>query len=521
MIPIKIKAKLNAYTKVSPLDTQFVDAPIDDNTYGRKNGIWVQIDDNSNRIFRTEIEDMLDKHVHEPDGETIIVNKNNKLTAVALYDEEYDNVLATDPGAHILGNPISATALRTIISDLMSRLDVLASKVDEVDTGEQKDHEVIWSNFDEINKIIGELTDLKLTINQLDGKQIEFDPKSLVDAIKTLESVIYSNFDIINGNVGDISDLQESLKNHNINIDSLSQAVKEFSEVVYDNFDKINETIAEISEFKEIHKSDIKAINDRLDKQEDLNETFVTLSGDQNVGGVKTFTNGFAVNGTTTDNKQLVVDLRPGTDIKIEQNSPGKKLGIAFDSAHESISIYNIVGSSNENRIDIDSDGAKYNGEEIATINNDSESIKVDNFDNSTLGSNIATVLQYLNRENGGSLISIGFKVAENSTITANGFKITNQSATSETSEENDIGIFKGSEYYYLYPTKIVDNDYYFDCAIGELNSKATVKLTNNNEAYVSGQYFNIDNSAVSQVFFTNVDVTTLPLEHLTLVYHQ
>ena len=31
MIPIRIKAKLNAYTKVSPLDNQFVDAPVDDN----------------------------------------------------------------------------------------------------------------------------------------------------------------------------------------------------------------------------------------------------------------------------------------------------------------------------------------------------------------------------------------------------------------------------------------------------------------------------------------------------------
>ena len=50
MIPIKIKAKLNAYTKVSPLDNQFVDAPVDDNLYGRKNGIWVQIDENSSNI---------------------------------------------------------------------------------------------------------------------------------------------------------------------------------------------------------------------------------------------------------------------------------------------------------------------------------------------------------------------------------------------------------------------------------------------------------------------------------------
>ncbi len=547
MIPIKIKAKLNAYTKVNPLDNQFVDAPTDDNLYGRKNGIWVQIDENSNQVFRSEIEDMLDKQILEPDGETIVINKNNKLAAVALYDDQYDNLLADDVKSQVLGNPITATELRSVLADLLSRLTQLKAKVDAADT-EHKNHEVIWNNFDEINKIIGELTDLKLTINQLDGKQIDFDPKSLVDAIKTLESVVYSNFDIINGNVGDISDLQEALRNHNINIKDLSQAVKELTEVVYDNFDKINEAIGDISELQQVVDKPAAAPKDILDvlaehnqrllnehdevnkltaevsdfklAQEKLNGTFVTLSSDQNIDGVKTFTNGFAVNGTTSDNKQLIVDLRPGTDIKIEQNSPGKKLGIAFDSAHESISIYNIVGSSNENRIDIDSDGAKYNGEEIATINNDSESIKVDNFDNSTLGSYISTILPHINKETGGELISIGFKVALNSTVSANGFKVSNQAATAETTEENGIGVFKGGEYYYLYPTKIVDNDYYFDCSIGELNSKATVKLTNNNEAYVSGQYFNIDSSVVSQVFFTDVDVTALPLEHLTIVYH-
>ena len=138
---------------------------------------------------------------------------------------------------------------------------------------------------------------------------------------------------------------------------------------------------------------------------------------------------------------------------------------------------------------------------------------KINYFTDTTVNSNI-------NKETGGELISIGFKVVLNSTISANGFKISNQAATTETTEETGISVFKGGEYYYLRPTKIVDNDYYFDCSIGELNSKATVKLTNNNEAYISGQYFNIDSSIVSQVFFTNVNVTALPLECLTIVYH-
>lgn len=498
MIPIKIKAKLNAYTKVSPLDTQFVDAPVDDNLYGRKNGIWVQIDENSNQLFRSEIEDMLDKQILEPDAKTIVVDKNNKLAAVALYDEQYNDLLADDVKAQILGNPITATELRSVLADLLSRLTELRARVDEADT-EHKDHEVIWNNFDEINKIIGELTDLKLVIKQLDGKNILFNPTSLVDAIKTLEGVVYSNFDIINGNVGDINDLQQSLKDHNLTISNLSQAVKELSEVIYDNFDKINNTIAEVTDVKEEQK------------------TFVKLTTDQNVAGVKTFTDGVAVNGAK-NNTTLKADIRPGSNPSIRQDYNGSAQGVLFDAQGKSLALYAIEGSK-ETRLDVTADGVKINGTKL-DLNNGLQSIKVETFDGNDLGSYVSTILPHINKETGGELISIGFKVALNSTISANGFKISNQAATTETTEENGIGIFKGGEYYYLYPTKIVDNDYYFDCSIGELNSKATVKLTNNNEAYISGQYFNVDSSIVSQVFFTDVNVTALPLEHLTIVYH-
>lgn len=498
MIPIKIKAKLNAYTKVSPLDNQFVDAPVDDNLYGRKNGIWVQIDENSNQVFRSEIEGLLDKQILKPDSETIVVDKNNKLAAIALYDEQYNNLSADDVKAQVLGNPITATELRSVLADLLSRLTELKARVDEADT-EHKDHEAIRNNFNEINKIIGKLTDLKLVIKQLDGKNILFNPTSLVDAIKTLESVVYSNFDIINGNVGDINDLQQSLKSHNLTISSLSQAVKQLSEVIYDNFNKINNAIAEVTAIKEEQK------------------TFVKLTADQNIAGIKTFTDGIAVNGAK-NNITLKADIRPGNNPSIRQDYNGSAQGVLFDAQGKSLALYAIEGSK-ETRLDVTADGVKINGTKL-DLNNGLQSIKVETFDGNDLGSYVSTILPHINKETGCELISIGFKVALNSTISANGFKISNQAATTETTEENGIGIFKGGEYYYLYPTKIVDSDYYFDCSIGELNSKATVKLTNNNEAYISGQYFNIDSSIVSQVFFTDVNVTALPLEHLTIVYH-
>lgn len=498
MIPIKIKAKLNAYTKVSPLDNQFVDAPVDDNLYGRKNGIWVQIDENSNQLFRSEIEDLLDKQILKPDSETIVTDKNNKLAAVALYDEQYNELSADDVKAQVLGNPITATELRSVLADLLSRLTELKARVDEADTA-HKDHEAIRNNFNEINKIIGKLTDLKLVIKQLDGKNILFNPASLVDAIKTLESAVYSNFDIINGNVGDINDLQQSLKSHNLTISNLSQAVKELSEVIYDNFNKINNTIAEVTDIKEEQK------------------TFVKLTTDQNIAGVKTYTDGIAVNGVK-NNITLKADIKPGSNLSIRQDYNGSAQGVLFDAQGKSLALYAIEGNK-ETRLDVTADGVKINGTKL-DINSGLQSIKVETFDGNTLGSYISTILPHINQETGGELISIRFKVALNSTISANGFKISNQTATTETTEENGISVFKGGEYYYLYPTKIVDNDYYFDCSIGELNSKATVKLTNNNEAYISGQYFNIDSSIVSQVFFTNVNVTALPLERLTIVYH-
>lgn len=498
MIPIKIKAKLNAYTKVSPLDNQFVDAPVDDTLYGRKNGIWVQIDENSNQLFRSEIEGLLDKQILKPDSETIVTDKNNKLAAVALYDEQYNKLSADDVRAQVLDNPITATELRSVLADLLSRLTELKARVDEADTA-HKDHEAIRNNFNEINKIIGRLTDLKLVIKQLDGKNILFNPASLVDAIKTLESVVYSNFDIINGNVGDINDLQQSLKSHNLTISNLSQAVKELSEVIYDNFNKINNAVAEVTAIKEEQK------------------TFVKLTTDQSIAGVKTYTDGIAVNGVK-NNITLKADIKPGSNLSIRQDYNGSAQGVLFDAQGKSLALYAREGNK-ETRLDVTADGVKINGTKL-DINSGLHSIKVETFDGNTLGSYISTILSHINQETSGELISIGFKVALNSTISANGFKISNQTATTETTEENGIGVFKGGEYYYLYPTKIVDNDYYFDCSIGELNSKATVKLTNNNEAYISGQYFNIDSSIVSQVFFTNVNVTALPLERLTIVYH-
>ena len=499
MIPIKLKAKLNAYTKVSPLDNQFVDAPVDNTLYGRKNGVWVQIDENSNQLFRSEIEDLLDKQILKPDSETIVTDKNNKLAAVALYDEQYNDLSADDVKVQVLGNPITATELRSVLADLLSRLTELKARVnDEADT-EHKDHEAIRNKFNEINKIIGKLTDLKLVIKQLDGKNILFNPASLVDAIKTLESVVYSNFDIINGNVGDINDLQQSLRSHNLTISNLSQAVKELSEVIYDNFDKINNTIAEVADIKEEQK------------------TFVKLTADQNIAGVKTYTDGIAVNGVK-NNITLNADIKPGSNLSIRQDYNGSAQGVLFDAQGKSLALYAIEGNK-ETHLDVTADGVKINGTKL-DINSGLQSIKVETFNGNTLGSYISTILPHINKETGGELISIGFKVVLNSTISANGFKISNQAATTETTEENGISVFKGGEYYYLRPTKIVDNDYYFDCSIGELNSKATVKLTNNNEAYISGQYFNIDSSIVSQVFFTNVNVTALPLECLTIVYH-
>jgi len=631
MIPIKIKAKLNAYTKINPFDNQFIDAPIDDNVYGRKNGVWVQVDDNSNQIFRSEIEEMLDKHVHEPDGETIIV-KDNKLTAVALYDQEYDNLLAEDANSHILGNPITATDLRAMLADLLSRLNALKDRVDDADT-EHKDHEVIWSNFDEINKIIGEITDLKITINQLDGSKVEFDPTSLVEAIKTLESVVYSNFDIINGNVGDINDLQQSLKNHNLDISNLSQAVKELTEVVYDNFDKINEAIgdiselqqvvdkpqiapkdildvlaehnqrilnehdevnkltAEVSDFKELYKTDIADLqakdNELSAKDTELNQSietletstntaiqnlqakdaeleakdnelsdsitalttavnekapqtqvneietkladFVTLADDQNISGVKTFVNGVAVNGTTADNKQLIIDLRPGQNVKIEQNVPGKKLGLAFDSENGSVSIYNVVGSSNENRIDIDNDGAKYNGKEIATTDEvrevltGSEVVKVINIDDTTIGDNVSTILGYVNRENGGSLISFGFKVGTASII-GTSTKLTIDGSTITTTTGNSTALLKPGSYYWCYPEQIdLENsvtNVYFTCTNGFTLGSGVMCLGSDNTAKLAGQDFGVNGTTIIQNFFPYNNVANVPLEHLTIVYH-
>lgn len=527
---IKIKAKLNAYTRVNPFEGQFVDAPHDDLLYGRKNGGWVEVEQSNNEVFRSEIEDMLSNHVIDPDNKTIKV-VDDKLTAVALYDEEYDNVLADDNTAHALGNPITATSLREMLTDLVNRLSTLKARVDAADT-QHDDHEVIWSNFDEINKIIGEITDLKLTIQQLDGTQVEFDPTSITNAIKTLESIIYSNFDIINGNVGDISDLQQALKNHNVNVSSLSQAIEELTQVIYDNFDKINETISDVSDLQNKLQTTTAELSEFKTNQEILNSNMVTLSDNQNIAGVKTFTGGVAVNSTTQDNKQTVADLRLGTDIKLEQQLPGKKFGVAFDTANESISIYNVVGEL-EQRLDIDNDGIKYNGKEVATtdqitkqidqIHKDTESIKAVTIDSTTIGANVESILGYVNSENGGSLIYFGFKVG-NANILGTATKVVNSGSTAETTVVNSAVILKAGSYYWCCPERIDTEagvtSVYFTCTNGLTLGKSILCLTSNGEAKLAGQDFSVDNNIVTQNFFSYKNIAESPLEHLTIVYH-
>ena len=173
-----------------------------------------------------------------------------------------------------------------------------------------------------------------------------------------------------------------------------------------------------------------------------------------------------------------------------------------------------------------------YVWKEIASANISDSSIEVVKkvmYDNTTLADHVEEILGYVNGENGGSLINLGFKVGSTA-ITG-----TRKTVTLDTTA-NTISTSSATE-------TIVGSGHYLNCTFGGLitgstsGKRATFLCTNDMETcsqanldisnvndetkvLLSGQEsgFLLDN--IVNIYFNQIDISAVQLEHLDITYH-
>lgn len=157
--------------------------------------------------------------------------------------------------------------------------------------------------------------------------------------------------------------------------------------------------------------------------------------------------------------------------------------------------------------------------------------IKTVIYDNTTLGDHIADILQYVNVENGGTLLSIGFKTSTISAVTtATKTTITNEAnPTVATSSE---AVLKPATFYSFRSADINKTGNVTMLILNGPNgltgcSSTNIEITNDSSTETPtntcvadgcGQSINAD-GAVEIITFKGVNLLSIPLEHLVIDY--
>lgn len=258
----------------------------------------------------------------------------------------------------------------------------------------------------------------------------------------------------------------------------------------------------------------------------------VTTDTEQTVTGKKAFNGGLSSSTTGSNGIQTTVDFGSGSNVKVEQEKSGAKVGIQYNISENQLSIYSVSGET-EHRLDFNGDGVKYGASELATKADLNAKIANSNFiasadyDNTTLKAHIDEILSYVNSENGGTLVSVGFKVGTTGASTT----ITNLHMSSDNTisidTETDVILGAGS-YYYAYPEQVVtsgaNEGVFFTCRNGFTLGHGILYITDagTKEAKLTGESTVITSATqITKMMFQDVDISEVNLEHLTLNFYK
>ena len=153
------------------------------------------------------------------------------------------------------------------------------------------------------------------------------------------------------------------------------------------------------------------------------------------------------------------------------------------------------------------------------------EGIKTVKYDNTTLSEHIPEILELVNQDDGGSLISVGFKIGAQQ-ITADTREIiySGGDVPTVTTLHNSVILSSGT-FYNAYPEQIIVNDetksVYFSCRNGFTSGRGILNINNSvvdGQAKLSGETTYLSDN-ITQESFQDVDVINTPLEHLIIKY--
>lgn len=258
----------------------------------------------------------------------------------------------------------------------------------------------------------------------------------------------------------------------------------------------------------------------------------VTTDTEQTLTGKKAFNGGLSSSTIGSNSIQTTVDFGAGSNVKVEQEKSGAKVGIQYSISENQLSIYAVTGSK-ESRLDFNGDGVKYGASELATKADLNAKIANSNFivsadyDNTTLKAHIDEILTYVNSENGGTLVSVGFKVGTTGASTT----ITNLHMSSDNTisidTETDVILGAGS-YYYAYPEQVVtsgaNEGVFFTCRNGFTLGHGILYITDagTKEAKLTGESTVITSATqITKMMFQDVDISEVNLEHLTINFYK
>lgn len=173
-----------------------------------------------------------------------------------------------------------------------------------------------------------------------------------------------------------------------------------------------------------------------------------------------------------------------------------------------------------------------YTWKEIASANiseSSTEVVKKVVYDNTTLADHIEEILGYVNGENGGSLINLGFKVGSTA-ITGTRKTVTLDTTTNTISSTSATETIVGSGHYLnctfggLIAGSTSGKRATFLCANDMENcSQANLDISNVNgetKVLLSGQESGFLTDNIVNIYFNQIDISAVQLEHLDITYH-
>lgn len=166
----------------------------------------------------------------------------------------------------------------------------------------------------------------------------------------------------------------------------------------------------------------------------------------------------------------------------------------------------------------------------IAFEDSTKQSIKKVNYDNTNLGDHLTEILGYINGENGGSLIEFGFKVGTTA-ITGTRKTVTTDTTTNTISTSTATETIVGAGNYVncvlggVIPGSTSGKRATFLCANDmETCSQANIDISNVNgdtKVLLSGFETGFIGENIINIYFNQIDISAITLEHLSITYHE